>query len=88
LQFIGGTALRIGYSLPRFSEDLDFDTNGFNFEGFKNLSRKVQSGLESEGLACEISFSGKSAFRCKIRLPKLLYQQGLSMYEDEKILIQ
>lgn len=88
LRFIGGTALRIVHGLNRFSEDLDFDTTGITFEAFKQLSLAIQKGLENEGYEVDISFSGKTAFRCNIRIPKWLYQQGLSPHEHEKILIQ
>ena len=88
LRFIGGTALRIVHGLSRFSEDLDFDNIGISFEEFQEISKKVKKGLENEGCEVEISFSGKAAFRCNIRLPRLLYEQGLSRIASEKILIQ
>lgn len=88
LCFIGGTALRIIHGLPRFSEDLDFDTSGLTAIEFEKIGNQVKSGLEKEGYEVEISFSGQSAFRCNIRLPQLLFKQGLSPYPNEKILIQ
>ncbi len=88
LRFIGGTALRIVHGLNRFSEDLDFDTTGITFEEFKHLSSTIQHHLKNEGYEVDISFSGKTAFRCNIRIPDLLYQQGLSPHQHEKILIQ
>lgn len=88
LRFIGGTALRIIYSLPRFSEDLDFDHIGVTFDEFKEISEYVKKELEQEGYQVDISFSGKTAFRCNIRIPELLYKVGLSPLQNEKILIQ
>jgi len=87
-RFIGGTALRIVHGLPRFSENLDFDHTGITLDEFKLLSEQVKKGLENEGYDVEISFSGKPAFRCNIRIPKLLFPQGLSPLQKEKILIQ
>ncbi|MFC1751923.1 nucleotidyl transferase AbiEii/AbiGii toxin family protein [Thermoproteota archaeon] len=88
LTFIGGTALRIVHGLDRFSEDLDFDHDGITFNEFKKVSEEVKYGLEKEGLDIDISFSGKRAFRCNIKIPKLLYDQSLSPIQNEKILIQ
>jgi hypothetical protein len=88
LSFLGGTALRIIYNNTRFSEDLDFDNFSLKEGEFEALSRIVQKGLEEQGLKVEISFAGKDAYRCNIRLPDILYGNGLSSHEGEKILMQ
>ena len=88
LSFLGGTALRIIYNNTRFSYDLDFHNFSLKEGEFEALSRRVQKGLEAEGLKVEISFAGKDAFRCNIRLPNILYGSGLSPHEGEKILMQ
>lgn len=88
LRFIGGTALRIVHDLPRFSEDLDFDSHDLDRDAFEVLSQIVARELEQLGYQVSISFSGRVAFRCNIRFPELLYQQGLSPIRQEKILIQ
>ncbi|MEK7298301.1 MAG: nucleotidyl transferase AbiEii/AbiGii toxin family protein, partial [Candidatus Margulisiibacteriota bacterium] len=59
-----------------------------SFTQFQTLSGAVKSGLELEGYEVDISFSGKTAFRCNIRIPKLLFQHGILPLEHEKILIQ
>jgi len=53
--FYGGTALRIFYGLPRFSEDLDFTLNSLQ-PGFtlKNYFTSMRQTLESLGLEVEI----------------------------------
>lgn len=78
--FQGGTALRFLFSLPRFSEDLDFalirDDEDAHFEG---AVRRAESALKAEGY--EVSIKGKpektvaSAF---IGFPGLLHELGLS----------
>ena len=88
LVFLGGTALRIVYSIPRFSEDLDFDNLGLSKEEFSNLSHLIQKELEKQGLEVEIKLTFKEAFRCYIKIPKLLSSFGLSSLPDEKIVIQ
>lgn len=88
LSFLGGTELRIVHGNTRFSEDLDFDNFGLTKEEFDGLSDFVRRRLELDGYAVEIRNVFKGAYRCYIRLPKLLFDNGLSGYEEEKILIQ
>lgn len=88
LVFLGGTALRIIYGNQRFSEDLDFDNQDLPQEGFVKLSNLVKEGLELQGFEVEIKNVFKGAFRCYVKLPGLLYAQGLSPYKEEKIMIQ
>ncbi len=88
LSFLGGTALRIIYNNSRFSEDLDFDNFSLNEGEFEALSLRVKRELETQGLKVEMSFAGKDAYRCNIRLPDILYGNGLSPHVGEKILMQ
>jgi len=88
LVFLGGTALRIIYGNTRFSEDLDFDNFDLSDTEFEGLSQKVRAGLEAEGLKVQIDILGKTAYRCRVRLPEILFINELSPYQEEKILIQ
>jgi len=88
LVFMGGTALRIVNSNRRFSEDLDFDNKGLTQAEFTDLSVLIKNELELEGLNVEIKTVFKNAFRIYIRLPKILYSEGLSELQDEKLTIQ
>ncbi len=88
LSFLGGTALRIIHGNARFSEDLDFDNFDLAEHEFKGISRLVEKKLKLEGYEVEIKNVFKGAYRCYIRLPGLLFESGLSGYEEEKILIQ
>lgn len=88
LSFLGGTALRIVYGNARFSEDMDFDNFGLNKREFDDLARKVSVGLELQGLKIEIDTVAKGAYRCRIRLPNILFTNELSPHQEEKILIQ
>ncbi len=78
--FQGGTALRFLFSLPRFSEDLDFALiRGDEDAHLERAVRRVEKIFQAEGY--EISFKGKpektvaSAF---IGFPGLLHELGLS----------
>ena len=72
----------------RFSEDLDFDNFDLKKEEFGEISEIVKRGLKLEGYETEIRQVFKGAFRCYIKFPKILFQEGLSGYREEKILIQ
>lgn len=88
LSFLGGTALKIIYGNSRFSEDLDFDNFGLEENEFREISILVKKKLELEGYVVEVKNVYKGAYRCYVRIPKLLFDIGLSGYEEEKILIQ
>lgn len=86
--FLGGTELRIIHNNSRFSEDLDFDNFGLNKNEFDEISKEVKKQLRLEGYTVEIKNVFKGAYRCYIRIPKLLFDNNLSGYEEEKILVQ
>lgn len=88
LAFLGGTALRIVHGSQRFSEDLDFDNFGLSEEEFLQICEHVKRQLELDGLEVEIRNVVKGAYRCYVRIPGLLYEEGLSGYVEEKVLVQ
>lgn len=88
LSFLGGTALRIIYANTRFSEDLDFDNFGLSEPDFSALATEVKKELEKEGYKTEIKNVFKGAYRCYIKMPKILFDNRISGLEEEKILIQ
>lgn len=88
LAFLGGTALRIVFGNRRFSEDLDFDNFGLTQVELIEISEIVKRGLELEGYATEIRSVFKGAFRCYLKLPGILFREGLTGNKTEKILIQ
>lgn len=56
--FKGGTALRIVFQSPRFSEDLDFSTNKFfSLKDIEQLILKVDSNIELLGIKTDIKES-------------------------------
>ncbi len=88
LAFLGGTALRIVYGNNRFSEDIDLDNFGLSWSEFEDVIQKVKRFLELEGFEIEVRNIAKGAYRCYLRIPALLYEQNLSPFQQEKILIQ
>ena len=88
LSFLGGTALRIIHGNNRFSEDIDLDNFGLSWQAFGDVIQKVKQLLVLEGFQVGISMAAKGAFHCNLKFPELLYKQGLSPYQQERILIQ
>lgn len=88
LHFIGGTALRLLHNLPRFSEDLDFDNFNLKQENFESLIEKLQKQLKLKGFNTEFRLSFKGAYHCYFKFNKLLFDNKLSPYKEEKILIR
>ncbi len=88
LAFLGGTSLRIVYGNNRFSEDVDLDNFDLAWGDFEETIQKVKRFLALEGFEVEIDNVAKGAYRCYLKFPQLLYEQGLSPFQEEKILIQ
>jgi predicted nucleotidyltransferase component of viral defense system len=86
--FMGGTALRIIYGNTRFSEDIDLDNLGLNWDQFDDLVETVDRFLNLEGFETEVRKVEKAAYHCTIRFPAILYENGISPLQDEKIRIQ
>lgn len=57
IYFKGGTALRIIYGSPRFSEDLDFSASGFSIDPIENAVAESLLKIHKEGLSAEIEES-------------------------------
>lgn len=78
--FVGGTALRFLYDLPRFSEDLDFSLVAPGEEaGLAPALAEVQRALTLEGYSIEVKVSRRRTVASAwIRFPGLLHELGLS----------
>jgi predicted nucleotidyltransferase component of viral defense system len=59
--FKGGTALRLAFGSPRFSEDLDFTLNDITFNEVENTILAVLNDLEKEGFLPKIVESKKTS---------------------------
>jgi len=88
LCFLGGTCLRIVHGNRRFSEDLDFDNISLKEDAFGKVSNEIKKGLQREGYEVELKMVMKGAWHCHIKFPGLLFEEGLSGHQEEKILIQ
>lgn len=88
LCFLGGTCLRIVHGNNRFSEDLDFDNIDLNEDDFQNIAKEIEKQLEREGYEVELKTVLRGAWHCHFKFPGLLFEEGNSGHNEEKILIQ
>jgi predicted nucleotidyltransferase component of viral defense system len=86
--FLGGTAIRIIHDSRRFSEDLDFDNLGLDPKAFDALANLVKIGLERLGLSVEIRTIHKKTYRVYVKIPDVLFANGISPLLNEKLMIQ
>jgi predicted nucleotidyltransferase component of viral defense system len=90
LAFHGGTALRLLYQLPRYSEDLDFalERQAEQYD-FRRYLATIQRDMTADTYTVEIKLNERqvvhSAF---IRFRGLLYQLGLTPHESEILAIK
>jgi hypothetical protein len=90
LAFHGGTALRFLFSLPRFSEDLDFALVGhpttYDFRAYLQFIRK---DLEVQGYTVALKVNdGKTVHNAFVRFPNLLFELSLSPHRDEVLAVK
>ena len=90
LAFHGGTALRFLFTLPRYSEDLDFalERDGGDYD-MKKYLRAVQREFTREGYKLTLTINDKKTVQSAfIRFPGLLYDTGLSPHPDEVLAVK
>ena len=61
LFFKGGTALRVVWQSPRFSEDLDFTGTNTNIRAIESVVEKTLVGVEGEGIHVKIDEAKKTS---------------------------
>jgi predicted nucleotidyltransferase component of viral defense system len=88
--FHGGTALRFLYSLPRYSEDLDFalerDSQTYDFRSYLQTIRK---DLEAQGYKITLKVNDqKTVHSAFIRFSGLLYELKLTPHQNEILAVK
>jgi hypothetical protein len=88
--FLGGTALRFLYSIPRYSEDLDFSTmEPGEKTDFRSAMQRIQSTFSAEGYAHSIKVNDqKTVSSALIRFSGLLYELELSPHSSKTLSIK
>ncbi len=88
--FVGGTALRFLFSIPRFSEDLDFSliVPGKN-AGFRSAMSKVNRTLSREGYRIQITVNDRKTVAVAwLKFPGLPHEIGLSPHPTQVLSIK
>lgn len=74
--FVGGTALRFFYNLPRFSDDLDFNTPSLENDSFERILERVEQDLSLEGFSTRISYKERG----NLLISSLIFPGVMSEY--------
>lgn len=89
LSFVGGTALRFLYGLPRFSEDLDFSLEHAAGYHPKTWLRKLKRDLAFAGFHATVTWNERKIVNTGwIRIAELLRDAGLADFPEQKISIK
>lgn len=88
--FVGGTALRFLYSIPRFSEDLDFSLiDPQEDAGFRTALAEVKRVLSLEGYRIEINVNdGKTVASAWLKFAGLPYELGMSPHASQVLSVK
>jgi len=90
LAFHGGTALRLLYAMPRYSEDLDFalERDRGQYELARYLGA-IEVLLRADGYLVDTRMSDQKVVQSgSVRFPGLMYELGLSPHADEVLWIK
>lgn len=89
MAFVGGTALRFLFFLPRYSEDMDFSVLPSKEINFENLLYRIKMNFEAENYKIIIKKGKqKPVMGAFIRFHDLLYELGLSPHKDEVLSVK
>jgi len=89
LSFVGGTALRFVYRLPRFSEDLDFALEHRDGYSPEKWMKKVKNDLSLAGFDVKVSWNDKSTVhKSWIKVAGLLKDAGLAAMPEQNLSIK
>ncbi|MBN2073259.1 MAG: nucleotidyl transferase AbiEii/AbiGii toxin family protein [Actinobacteria bacterium] len=79
LFFMGGTAMRYFYRMPRFSEDLGFNTASLEYCQFEIMLDRIAIDLSGEGLPASISAgTRKNLFTAKLFFNDIMERYSIS----------
>ncbi|MBI3269648.1 MAG: nucleotidyl transferase AbiEii/AbiGii toxin family protein [Planctomycetes bacterium] len=89
LSFVGGTALRLLFGLPRFSEDLDFTLGPAQGYRGEEWMEKVKRDLLLAGFDAQVTWNDrKTVHAAGIRIGELLHLVGLTPLPRQKLSIK
>jgi hypothetical protein len=90
LAFHGGTALRFLYTIPRYSEDLDFalERSPMQYD-FRVYLKEIRKALDAEGYAVELTVNDREVVHSGfVRFRGLPFELGLSPHQDQVLAVK
>lgn len=89
IAFIGGTALRFLYGLPRFSEDLDFSLYASGDYAPRKWMKKIKNDLTLGGFDVTVTWNERSTVhKCWIKIAQLMYAAGIASMRAQNLSIK
>lgn len=89
IAFVGGTALRFLYNLPRFSEDLDFSLDSGNGYDPGKWMSKLKRDLQLAGFDAAVALNDrKTVHAAWIKIGEVLKAAGLAAMAQQKLSIK
>ena len=89
IAFVGGTALRFLYGLPRFSEDLDFSLNSREGYDLEKWMSKTKRDLQLAGLDVTVALNDRKTVHVVwIKIGEVLKDVGLAAMAQQKLSIK
>lgn len=89
LSFVGGTALRFLFDLPRYSEDLDFSLESSSLYEPRTWMAKLKRDLLRLGFESELSWNDRKTVHVAwIRIASLLKEAGIVARTEQKLAIK
>jgi len=89
LAFVGGTALRFVYHLPRFSEGLDFALSTVDSYEPEAWLKKLKNDFTLAGFDVSVKWNDRSTVhKAWIKIGQLLHDAGLAAMSEQKLSIK
>lgn len=89
ISFVGGTALRFLYNLPRFSEDLDFSLENKSNYHFEKWMHKLKKNFIYENYNIDLTWNNTGVVHVGwIKIRDVLKELHLSPLRDQKLSIK
>jgi len=87
--FVGGTALRFLYNLPRYSQDLDFSSESGKILVFASLMKRIKDELSLAGYDTIVTFNDKKTIKSAfIKFSGLMKDAGISAFAEQNLSIK
>ncbi|MFC1699702.1 nucleotidyl transferase AbiEii/AbiGii toxin family protein [Candidatus Omnitrophota bacterium] len=89
LFFMGGTAMRYFYQLPRFSEDLAFNTADLSYAQFEDISETASRAISKEGFSVSVAYERRgNLFTAKLLFEDVIEKYGITDQRGMSLMVK